>query len=128
VSFSGAHLSPTLLRFIHLCIPTYEAAELLLFVVANPNRDFSVDEAVVSMRPTAVTASAVRKYVALFGAHGLIADTNGRFRYCPASSDLERGVRELAHAYNEKPVTLIRAVYHIGDSKIADGSSRSSTP
>jgi hypothetical protein len=128
VSLSGAYLSPTLLRFIHLCIPTYEAAELLLFMVANSNRDFSVDEAVVSMRPTAVTDSAVRKYVALFVAHGLIADTNGRFRYCPASSELECGVRELAHAYNEKPVTLIRAIYHIGDSKIADNSITSRTP
>ena len=127
MSPQGAYLSPTLLRFIHLCIPTYEAAELLLFVMANANRDFSVDEAVVSMRLTAVSAPAVRKYVALFEAHGLIADTNGRFRYCPASSELERGVRELAHAYNEKPVTLIRAVYHIGDSKIADNSITSRT-
>jgi hypothetical protein len=127
VSWSGAYLSPTLLRFIHRCIPTYEAAELLLFVVANSHRDFSVDEAVMSMRPTAVTASAVRKYVGLFSAHGLIADTHGRFRYCPVSSELERGVGELAHAYNERPVTLIRAIYHIGDSKTADGSITSRT-
>jgi hypothetical protein len=95
--------------------------------MANANRDFSVDEAVVSMRPTAVSAPAVRTYVTLFEAHGLTADMNGRFRYCPASSELERGVRELAHAYNERPVTLIRAIYHIGDSKIADNRITSRT-
>src|SRR5262245_43602083 len=34
---------------------------------------------------------------------------DGRFRYGPASGELERRVGELSHAYNERPVTLITA-------------------
>jgi hypothetical protein len=113
-------LSPTLLGFIRRCVPTHQAAELLLCVAGNSNRDFSAEEAVVSMQPTVVSVPAVREYLALFARESLITERNGRFRYCPASSELERGIRELARAYNERPVTLILAIYHIGDSKIAD--------
>jgi hypothetical protein len=118
-------LSPTLLGLIRRCVPTYQAAELLLCVAGNSDRDFSVEEAVVSIQPSVVSVPAVREYLALFARESLVAEKNGRFRYCPASSELERGTRELARAYNERPVTLILAIYHIGDSKIAD---RNTTP
>jgi hypothetical protein len=48
----------------------------------------------------------------------LIQQSQGRYRYGPATEPLERGIGELAHAYNEKPVTLIRAIYRIADNKI----------
>lgn len=108
-------LSGTLLEFIHASIPTFQAAEALLFLTANRDRDFSPEEIVVGMRPRAITAAAVRECAELFAAHGLLTEIDGRFRYGPASAELERRVGELSHAYNERPVTLITAIYHIAD-------------
>jgi len=61
-------LSRTLLAFIDASIPTFQAAEALLFLAANRDRDFSPDEIVVGMRPRVITAAAVSGYAAVFAA------------------------------------------------------------
>jgi hypothetical protein len=109
------HLPTTLLEFIHASVPTFQAAEALLFFAENRDRDFSVEEIVVGMRPRLITGAAVREYAALFAARRLVTETNGRFRYDPASPDLTRAVSELSTAYNERPVTLITAIYQAAD-------------
>lgn len=108
-------LSQTLLEFIHASIPTFQAAETLLFLAANRDRDFSPDEIVVGMRPRVITAAAVSGYAAVFAAQSLVTEIDGHFRYGPASAELERRVGELSHAYNERQVTLITAIYHIAE-------------
>jgi hypothetical protein len=80
--------------------------------------DFSADDIVVAMRPVVISVRAVNEYVGVFVKAGLIREASGRHRYGPLTEDLARGVGELAHAYNERPVTLIRAIYRIADSKI----------
>jgi hypothetical protein len=110
-------LPDTLLQFIILCIPTYQAAEVLLFFAAHPDGQWSPEETVVAIRPVVVTVPAMREYLVLFAKTSLLAETDGEFRYDP-SPELEPCVGELARAYNEKPVTLIRAIYRIADSKI----------
>ena len=114
----ATELSAALLQFIRHCVPTYQAAEVLLFLAANPDRDFSPEDIVVAMRPTVVTYPAVREYTALFAESGLISETQGRFRYQPANREIEDALGALVHAYNEQPVTLIRTIYRIADSKI----------
>jgi hypothetical protein len=111
-------LPQSLIDFIHECIPTYQAAELLLFFAAHPEGDYSAEEIVVAMRPVVITVPAVKEYASLLAKKRLISQSDGRYRYGPATEDLERGIGELAHAYNEKPVTLIRVIYRIADSKI----------
>jgi len=110
-------LSPALQDLIQRCIPTFRAAELLLFFAANRERDYSPEEIVVCMRPAEITASVAREYATLFTANHLITETSVRFRYGPLSSDLERVIAELALAYNEQPVTLIVAIHHITESR-----------
>jgi len=114
----AALLPKSLIEFIQECIPTYQAAELLLFFASHPDGDFSAENVVVAMRPVVITVPAVKEYASLFVDKGLIVQADGRYRYGPSTVDLERGIGELAHAYNEKPVTLIRAIYRIADSKI----------
>jgi hypothetical protein len=104
-------LSGTLLAFIHASIPTFQAAEALLFLAGNRDRDFSPEEIVIGMRPRVISLDAVSGYAAAFAARRLVTETDGRFRYGPASAELEREVGELSNAYNEKPVTLITAIY-----------------
>ena len=108
-------LSETLRQFIQSCVPTYQAAELLLLFATHPNRSFTPDEIVVSMQPSAITREAVTKYAALFVSCQLITETKGRYRYGP-SADGGRRLRELAHAYNTRPVTLIRTIDQIAAS------------
>jgi hypothetical protein len=114
----AAHLPESLIDFIHACIPTYQAAELLLFFASHPDSDFSIEDIVVAMRPVVITVPAVKEYTQLFVDKGLITQAHGRYRYGPSTEYLERGIGELAHAYNEKPVTLVGAIYKIADGKI----------
>lgn len=113
-----APLSASLIDFIHLCVPTYQAAEVLLFLAAHPDRDFSAEEIVVAMRPVAISLAAVTEHTSLFVSKGLIKQAHGRYTYGPGTAELARGVVELAHAYNERPVTLIRFIYRLADSTL----------
>jgi len=110
-------LPETLLQFTHSTVPTYHAAEVLLFLAAHPDRSFFPEEIVVEMRPVVITVPAVKEYARLFAARRLIIETEGSYRYGP-SDEMEPRIGELAHAYNEKPVTLIRAIYQIADDRI----------
>jgi hypothetical protein len=114
----AVHLSQRLIDFIHECVPTYQAAELLLFLAGHPDNEYSAEDIAEAMRPVVITVSAVREYASLFVDKGLIQQAHERYRYGPSTKELERGISELAKAYNEKPVTLIRAIYGIADSKI----------
>jgi hypothetical protein len=110
-------LPATLLTFIQDCIPTYQAAELLLLMAAHPESAFTPEDIVAAMRPVHITISAVKEYTAALAAARLIQEQGGTYRYCPRP-DLEARVGELIRAYNEQPVTLIRATYHIADRNI----------
>jgi hypothetical protein len=111
-------LPETLLKFLHTNIPSFQAADALLFFAQNRDRDFSAEEVVIGMRPRMISLAAVREYAALFTEQRLVTESNGRFRYRPESWELECRVGELSHAYNEKPVTLISAIYHVADGLI----------
>lgn len=114
----AGNLPQRLLEFIHECVPTYQAAELLLFFAAHPDVDYRAEDIVVAMRPVVITVAAVTEYTSLFLNKGLIQQSQGRYRYGPSTTELELGIVDLTDAYNQKPVTLIRAIYGIADSKI----------
>ena len=105
-------LSSSLLTLIDSSIPSFQAAEALLFFAANRDRDFSAEE---------VKACAARHHRRGEGVRRTIHDTTARdrrrgpLRYRPASSELERCVGELSREYNERPVTLITAIYRVAD-------------
>jgi hypothetical protein len=108
-------LRPVLIRFIDRCIPTYHAAEVLLFLATNPDRRFAVEEISAAMRPTGIAASEIKDYLDRFTAGGFVTEDNGRFGYVQATGDLEGAVCELVRAYNEQPVTLIATIYRLAD-------------
>jgi hypothetical protein len=118
VRMMAGQLPQRLIEFIHECVPTYQAAEVLLFFAAHPDGEYSAEDIVVAMRPVVITVPAVKEYASLFVDKGLIQQAHERYRYGPSTTELEHGIDQLAKAYNEKPVTLIRAIYGIADSKI----------
>ena len=110
-------LPSRLQRFIFQCVPTLQAAEVLLFVAAHRERDFSAEEIVALIRPTVVTAPAVVEYMALLQSSHVVTAIDGRFRYTPGTEELDAAIGELGRTYNERPVTMIAAIYRIADSK-----------
>lgn len=58
-----------------------------------------------------------------FIASGAITETDGQFRYAPATAKVEEAIAQLATAYNERPVTLIGAIYRIADAKLQSFSN-----
>jgi len=107
-------------NFIHSAIPSVPAAELLLLVFRQPDRWWTLPELLdelpsdvnIGERETAACLEALR-------AKELIEiDDEKRMRYHAASDSLNQQVRTLAQAYNERPVTLIRMIYALRDSRI----------
>ena len=102
-------LTDTLLDFIRRCIPTYEAAQILLFFSANRDRGFRPEEITDGLHPSAIGIEHAKEISTMLAAKRLVVENDGTFRYA-ASPEFEIRIRELARAYNEQPVTLIRAI------------------
>lgn len=93
-------------------LATMEQVDVLLLLARTPERWFAVDEIRTELR-LADSALPPRTFRELESA-GLIATEShaaSRYRYAPATAGLRRAVELLAIAYNERPVTLVRAIY-----------------
>lgn len=110
--------SPEFLQFIRSSVPTTTAAELLLFLAAHSDRPWNAQELLSEMKTGVIDAQTVADHLVLFRAHGLVQEAEGRVRYRPASPELAAFVASLAEAYQERPVTLIRAIYEEARLKI----------
>ena len=110
-----AQFSDEFCRFLQTTVPSVDAAELLLRLQRDPARWWSAGE----LAATPLAEADVARYLETFQARGLIAnDPDRRVQYQPASAVLDSYVRTLAQAYSERPVTLIRVIYALRDSKI----------
>lgn len=103
-------------RFIQTAIPAVDAAELLLLMHGRQEASFTPEEAVAKLGPGVNIADA-RKHLERFLEKGLVTTENQRYRYRPAA-EASRFVETLAQAYVQRPVTLIRVIYALRDSKI----------
>lgn len=113
----ASELSAELLDFIHHCIPTLQAAEVLLFLASQVG-PISPEEVVAAMRPRVVTVPAVTEYAQRLVEAGVVVAHPSGYAYVTASQAFEQAIGELRDAYNERPVTLIAAIYKIADRKI----------
>jgi hypothetical protein len=115
-----ADFSDDFCRFLQQNIPSVDAAELLLFLRAHPDYSWAAQEAAANLRPTVQIADAdAARYADTFAARGLVsASPDRRVQFKPASEELEMYTQMLALAYKERPVTLIRMIYALRDSRI----------
>jgi hypothetical protein len=106
-------------RFLQGSVASFEAAELLLFFARNRGADWSLPEALGRLRPAvSISDAEAARYLDAFRAAGLVSAAGERARYQPASYFLEKQVEALEQAYRERPVTLIRMIYALRDSRI----------
>jgi hypothetical protein len=107
-------------RFLQISIPSVESAEILLFLQKSSDRAWELKEIIDGLRRSiTISEGDGAKWVESLQARGLVtAGTDRRFQYRPASPELERFAQMLALAYVQRPVTLIRMIYALRDTKI----------
>jgi len=106
-------------RFIQATIPSVEAAELLLVLVRRHDAELNAAAAVAELpRGVALAEAQAAGLLETFQARGLVARAPGGFRYAPSTGELRAHAEMLAQAYNQRPVTLIRIIYALRDTKI----------
>lgn len=114
-----AQFSDEFCRFLQTTVPSVDAAELLLHLQRDSERWWSVAELAAAPGPTPLADADVARYLEAFQARGLIAQApDKRIQFHPAGEELAGYVATLAQAYSERPVTLIRVIYALRDSKI----------
>jgi hypothetical protein len=111
--------SEDLILLIRMVIPAFAAAEVLVFMVQNSDEAKTASELAEALRPSVIGVSVIEGYLAAFKARELVREeAPQKFRYSPATTVLDQSARALVTAFNERPVTLIRAIYTLADSKI----------
>ena len=111
-----ADFSDDFCRFLQASLPSVEAAELLLLLAGDPAAAWRPKEAA---ERTAMSEAAAAKILQAFHANGLaMAGVDQAYQYRPSTAASQAHVDKLAKAYAERPVTLIRIIYALRDSKI----------
>lgn len=106
-------------RFIQSTIPSVEAAELLIHLAGRPDGALSPGAAVAGLpKGVPLTEAQAAGLLESFAARGLVSRAGSEFRYAPATSELRGHAEMLAQAYNQRPVTLIRIIYALRDSRV----------
>lgn len=115
-----ADFSDDFCRFLQTTVPAVDAAELLLLLRRIPERSAAAAELAAQLRPSVpITEAEATRFLEIFQAKRMIAmEPNGRAQYRPASEELRMYGDMLALAYKERPVTLIRMIYALRDSRI----------
>lgn len=106
--------------FIQRAVPAVDAAEFLLFIADRPDLWLDLGDSVRKLKPGVnITDADAARYLDGFRDLGLVEVGEGRkFRLRADNTALIQHVRTLAQAYEERPVTLIRVIYALRDSKI----------
>jgi hypothetical protein len=115
-----ADFSDDFCRFLQTTVPAVDAAELLLLLRRTPDTVWQVAGLASELRPSVpISEAEAARYLETFQARGLVlAEEGAGVRYRPASDDLRMYGDMLALAYKERPVTLIRMIYALRDSRI----------
>jgi len=114
-----AQFSDDFCRFLQTTVPSVDAAEQLLLLARDASRWWSAADIVSALKPAPLTEADVTRTLESLLARGIVAQgADKRVQYHPANDELDGYVRTLGQAYSERPVTLIRVIYALRDSKI----------
>jgi hypothetical protein len=102
-------------HFIRDSIGSVWALELLLLLRRSNERLWEPADLVLELRSS---DTIVAEALARLTASGLVAETDGRYEYRPASGMLSGLVEELQRIYATKPVTVIKAIMAAPNEKL----------
>lgn len=114
-SVVSRELAPDILNLIRAAITSVWTLEVLLLVSGTPRQEWEEAELVRELRASPMI---VREGLASLIAVGAVArDGRGRLAYA-ASGDLDGAVRQLADAFQDRPMTVIKAISEAPDERI----------
>ena len=108
---SDPRLPPAVRALIDAYVTTMTHVEVLLFVRREPSRPWRAADLPESV--TGGSEPAARRCLEELQAARLLvgSDAGEGYRYAPGSDDLRDATTELDTLYNQRPVTLVRALY-----------------
>lgn len=87
----------------------------------NKDREYTAETVSKEMRSNSHSAS---NQLSHLKEKGLLAETEGKkFKYWPATPDLDEKVKHLADLYNEMPVAIVTCIYEKPTDKLKDFSN-----
>lgn len=109
-------IEPELLNFLRACVRSTWELELLLVLRSRAPQALTREELVRELR--AATGLVDTCLLHLRGA-GLIAEAeDGRWRYAPATPELDESCAALARAYSERPVAVVNAILSLPNHRL----------
>jgi hypothetical protein len=90
--------------------------EILLALFRNPSRAWMADDLVRELRASDFIVSQGMQGLQQAGL--IVVESNGSFRYAPASTDLDRMVQELERVYRERPSVVTKALFAPSEDKL----------
>jgi len=109
-------------NLIRNSIPTLEALELFMGLARSGDHAWTLGEVASLPAAEGLSPSAVANFLTTLEEQGFLHQTQpGHYRYQSESPEATTAVQGLIRAYDERPVTLIRTVYAIADSRRIQG-------
>jgi hypothetical protein len=105
-----------IVAFLRAHIRSVWALELMLLLARERGRTWHPNELVREMRSSSV---AVAEALRNLQSAGLAApDADNRYRYSPASAELDQLAREVEQAYATRPTAVVKAIVTAPDDKL----------
>ncbi len=118
---TDADFPEALAALVQECVPNLEAAEALLLLFHQRDRQWQAADVIAGLHPTVPNEGAVRKYLDDCAARGLVARKgDDAWQYEPASPELDALAEALDRAHKRRPVTLVRLIYNLKIRSFAD--------
>lgn len=108
---AGGKLPPEVQALLFQCIESYEQLEILLLLRARPSRAWSAHAIASELTIAAPMAEDACRSLCQNDLLSMLTGTGQQlFEYAAATPELDAAVRELARAYTDQPLEIIRAM------------------
>lgn len=108
-------MSTDILDFVRDSFPSVWALELMMFLQEDPQRSWSADDLEFELRGSPVIVEL--SLASLTDAGIVAAGADKRFRYQPASDEVDRLARATANLYRKKPDAVRRVILSSSTTK-----------
>jgi DNA-binding IclR family transcriptional regulator len=105
-----------ILAFLRANIRSLWALELLLLLARERGKAWLPSDLVREMRSSAVAVDEALRNLQRVGL--VAADTDNRYRYAPASAELDALASGIAQAYATRPTAVVKAIVTAPDDKL----------
>jgi hypothetical protein len=105
-----------ILAFLRANIRSLWTLELLLLLARERGKAWLPSDLVREMRSSAVAVDEALRNLQRVGL--VAADTDNRYRYAPASPELDELASGIAHAYATRPTAVVKAIVTAPDDKL----------